>query len=167
MGVLILALLAFAAVSSSCELFGADGPTYLGVDWEGGTLTYDWDLPYPFNDSTSWDAQTYYEIEPSTYYFQYDLPTYSFSSTWYSLTIEAEAGSFPFQEGAETAFALLLMSTGPELYSGNQVAAAKNIEPDGSWTATASIGGKTATLSHIVDDDKVYAISHSMNSKTK
>jgi hypothetical protein len=40
------------------------------------------------------------------------------------------------------------MSWGPELYYGNQVPAAKAIHPDGSWSATASSGGKTATLNY-------------------
>jgi hypothetical protein len=53
MGMLIVLVLALAAILGSCELFGVDGPTYLGIDWEGGTLTYDWDLPYPFSDEYS------------------------------------------------------------------------------------------------------------------
>ena len=48
-------VLALTAGLGSCALFGIDGPTWLGVGWEGtGTLYYNWTFPYPFNVSDLW-----------------------------------------------------------------------------------------------------------------
>lgn len=166
-GVLIALALALVATLGSCEIFGIEGPTYLGVIWDGTTLYYDWDLPYPFNDS--WDYGTYYEIEPGSYNFSYSIddPDPSALSDWYTLNIEADAGSFPFQEGAETAFILDITFTGPYLYYGNNVPAAKTIQPDGSWSSTVSSGGKTITLSYKANAIQSPEPSGAVNSKTK
>lgn len=164
--VVIAGLFALAFSLGSCSLFGIDGPTYLGVDWEGGFLWYDWNLPYPFNDNDLWLPQTFYEIEPDTYFFQYDLPDYFYSSPYYTLEIIADSGSFPFKEGKETYFALLLMDGGPELYYSDRMVA-RVYESDGSWTATARQGGRTVTLGYKAGGASPLDPSTQKSSKTK
>lgn len=164
--VVVAGLFVLAAGLGSCALFGIDGPTYLGVDWEGGTLNYAWTFPYPFNVPGLWIEETFYEVEPATYYFAYELPLYGYSSPDFYLNIEADSGTFPFGEGAETYFALLLMNGGPQLVYGDQVAA-KVSEPDGSWTATASYGGRTVTLGYKAESAASLSSSPLKASRTK